>query len=173
MSDFVAQLLKLSEHCRFGDQLEEMLCDRLVCGCRDKHLQQTLLAQQEFAFDKAFKMARAMEISEQEVRDLQQNTPQSVHAVHSSDKKSNHQAIVVVGSICPQPASSRLLFAATVISKAISPPFAGPRFEMPRRKRHQLNPHISFKQRTRLKSLSMQCFIHLHLALSPSWLRSH
>ena len=85
MSDFVAQLRKLSEHCRFGDQLEDMLRDRLVCGCRDKQLQRTLLAQQELTFDKAFKMARAMEMAEQEVRDLQQYTSQSVHAVHSGD----------------------------------------------------------------------------------------
>ena len=75
MSDFVAQLWKLSEHCQFGDQLEEMLRGCLVCGCRDKQPQRTLLAQQELASDKAFKMAHAMEMAEQEVRDLQQNTP--------------------------------------------------------------------------------------------------
>ena len=33
MSDFVAQLCKLSEHCQFGDQLEDFLGDRLVFGC--------------------------------------------------------------------------------------------------------------------------------------------
>ena len=85
MGDFVAQLPKLSECCQFGDQLEEMLRDWLVCGCQEKQLQQTLLPHQELAFDSAFKMALAMEMAEQEVRDLQQNTPQSVHAVHSSD----------------------------------------------------------------------------------------
>ena len=44
-----------------------------------------LLAQQELTFDKAFKMARAMEMVEQEVRDLHQNASQSVHAIHSVD----------------------------------------------------------------------------------------
>ena len=53
VSEFVAHLRKLSEHCRFGNQLEEMLHDRLVCGCRDKQLQRTLLAQQELTFDKS------------------------------------------------------------------------------------------------------------------------
>ena len=70
MSDFVAQLQKLSEHCRFGDQLEDKLHDRLVCGCQDKQLQRNLLAQQELTLDKAFKMACAMEMAEQQVWDL-------------------------------------------------------------------------------------------------------
>ena len=61
------------------------LHDRLVCGCRDKQLQWILLAQQELAFDKAFKMARGMEMTEQEVRDLQHYTSQFVHAVYSGD----------------------------------------------------------------------------------------
>ena len=85
IGDFVAQLQKLSEHCQFGVQLEEMLCDHLIYGCRDKQLQRNLLAQQELAFDKAFKIAHAMEMAEQGVRDLQQNTSQSVNAIHSGD----------------------------------------------------------------------------------------
>ena len=32
IQQYVAKLRNLSEHCEFGDQLEKMLCDRLVCG---------------------------------------------------------------------------------------------------------------------------------------------
>ena len=60
----MTQLRKLSEHCGFGDQLEDMLRDHLVCCYRDKQLQWTLLAQQELTFDKAFKTARAMEMEQ-------------------------------------------------------------------------------------------------------------
>lgn len=70
ISDFVAQLRKLSEHCEFGDMLEDMLRDRLVCGCRDQHLQCKLLAESDLNFDKAFKIAKAAETAEKEARDL-------------------------------------------------------------------------------------------------------
>lgn len=32
---FVAQLRSLSEHCKFDTVLEDMLCDRIVCGIND------------------------------------------------------------------------------------------------------------------------------------------
>ena len=89
-----------------------MLRDCLVCGCQDKQLDWTLLAQQELTFDTTFKMVCAMEMAEEEVRDLYPDTSQSVHAVHSGDAvranahplKEQSPAIVVVRSICPEPA---------------------------------------------------------------------
>ena len=83
ISEFVAQLRKLSEHCRFGDQLEEMLRDRLVCGCRNKQLQCKLLAEAELKYAKAFKIARAWETAEQEAKDLQPSAEHPVHALRS------------------------------------------------------------------------------------------
>lgn len=53
ISEFVAQLRKISEHCRYGDSLDDMLRDRLVCGCLDKRLQCKLLADPELTFAKA------------------------------------------------------------------------------------------------------------------------
>ena len=43
VSQFVAELRKLSEFCEFGDTLDVMLRDRLVCGVRNQKLQQRLL----------------------------------------------------------------------------------------------------------------------------------
>ena len=60
-SDFVAQLHKLSEYCEYGDSLEDILRDRLVCGCKDQRLQCKLLVESELSFGKAFKIAKAME----------------------------------------------------------------------------------------------------------------
>lgn len=71
ISDFVAQLRKLSEYCEFGNTLEDMLRDRLVCGCKDHRLQCKLLAEADLSFDKAFKIAKAMEAAEKEAKDLQ------------------------------------------------------------------------------------------------------
>ena len=55
VSEFVTQLCKLSEYCEFGDTLQDMLRDRLVCKCKDQRLQCKLLAEPELTFDKAFK----------------------------------------------------------------------------------------------------------------------
>ena len=74
ISDFVAQLRKISEYCEFGDALQDMLRDRLVCGCKDQRLQCKLLAESELSFEKAFKIAKAMEAAEKEAKDLQ-DTP--------------------------------------------------------------------------------------------------
>ena len=53
VTEFVAQLRKLSEYCRFGDSLNDMLRDQLVCGCKDKALQCKLLSEADLTFDKA------------------------------------------------------------------------------------------------------------------------
>ena len=58
VSEFVAQLRKLSEYCEFGDTLQDMLRDRLVCRCKDQRLQCKLLAELELTFDKAFKIVK-------------------------------------------------------------------------------------------------------------------
>ena len=71
ISDFVAQLRKLSEYCEFGDTLEDMLRDRLVCGCKDHRLQCKLLAEADLSFDKALKIAKAVEAAEKEAKGLQ------------------------------------------------------------------------------------------------------
>jgi hypothetical protein len=39
IAEFVAELRRLSEHCKFGDTLEDMLRDRIVCSIRDTRLQ--------------------------------------------------------------------------------------------------------------------------------------
>ena len=36
IKDYVAELRKLSEHCNFGEKLDESLCNKLVCGLNEK-----------------------------------------------------------------------------------------------------------------------------------------
>ena len=64
INDYLAQLRKLAQHCRFGDTLNDMLRDRLVCGCRDKRLQYKLLSDDELTYDKAIKIAKSDETAE-------------------------------------------------------------------------------------------------------------
>ena len=82
ISEYVAQLRKLSEFCEFNDTLADMLRDRLVCGCKDKRLQCKLLAEKNLTYDQALTIAKALETAEKEAKDLQDNSSSvSVHAV--------------------------------------------------------------------------------------------
>ena len=56
---FVAELRRLSEHCQYGDTLDDMLRDRLVCGIADSRLQRRLLAEPDLTFKKALELAQA------------------------------------------------------------------------------------------------------------------
>ena len=58
VSQFVAELHKLSDHCDFGNSLEDMLQDRLVCGTRDGRVQWRLLIEAGLTFAKAFGLAQ-------------------------------------------------------------------------------------------------------------------
>ena len=56
-----------------------MLLDRLVCRCKSQRLQCKLLAEPELTFDKAFKIAKSMEVTEKETKDLQDTPTTAVH----------------------------------------------------------------------------------------------
>ena len=72
IATYVSELRKLSEFCEYGATLDDMLCDRLVCGLAERWVQQRLLAEGDLTFDKALKIAQAMELAERDARDLQQ-----------------------------------------------------------------------------------------------------
>ena len=44
VTTYVAELKCLSEHCEFAATLNDMLCDRLVCGINDSCIQRRILA---------------------------------------------------------------------------------------------------------------------------------
>ncbi|XP_038590459.1 uncharacterized protein K02A2.6-like [Micropterus salmoides] len=69
--EYVALLRKLAQDCNYGDKLSEMLRDRLVCGIGDDRIQQRLLSQPDLTFDKALKLAQAIETASKDVKDLQ------------------------------------------------------------------------------------------------------
>ncbi|XP_023809022.1 uncharacterized protein K02A2.6-like [Oryzias latipes] len=69
VGDYVAELRKLAQDCNFGDTLTVMLRDRLVCGINDR-IQRKLLAEEGLTFDRAFKMAVAIEAASRDMEDL-------------------------------------------------------------------------------------------------------
>ena len=83
-AQFVAELRRLSEYCKFETVLDDMLRDRLVCGIRDARVQRRLLAETSLDFKKAFELAQAAEIAEQNARDIQKlpsAEPQPLHDI--------------------------------------------------------------------------------------------
>ena len=89
ISEYVAQLHRLSEYCEFQDTLENMLCDRLVCGCRDQRLQCRLFAKADLTFTKAFKIAKGMKTAEKETKGLHEILAAAVYATGVINGKQN------------------------------------------------------------------------------------
>ena len=67
IATFIAELRRLSEHCGYGDSLNDMLRDRLVCGTTNSQLQKRLLSEPDLIFKKALNLAQALESSEARV----------------------------------------------------------------------------------------------------------
>ncbi len=75
--DYVAVLRKWAHDCNYGEKLTEMLRDRLVCGINDDRIQRRLLAETDLTFEKALKIAQAMETANKDVRDLHAQRPET------------------------------------------------------------------------------------------------
>ena len=78
IADFVAALRQLSEHCAFGDTLQDVLRDRLVCGVKDERIQRRLLGEVELTFARAFQIALAVESANKHAIELQSSVPTTV-----------------------------------------------------------------------------------------------
>ena len=87
VAEFVAGLRRLSEHCKFGTTLEDMLRDRLVCGIRDDRIQQRLLGERELTVEKAVEIATATEMASRNVMDLGRKTPSSDNNVNKVEEE--------------------------------------------------------------------------------------
>ena len=70
VSNFVAELRHLAIDCEFGDSLNEMLRDRLVCGVNDSRIQRCLLLESDLDFDKALETAQAIEMADRDAEQL-------------------------------------------------------------------------------------------------------
>ena len=69
-----AQLKQLTQYYEFGDILEQMLRDRLVCGIADVRMQRALLAEPQLTFTKALQMIQTMETADRDSRVTGTNT---------------------------------------------------------------------------------------------------
>ena len=96
VKDYVAELRKLSEHCNFGNNLQESLRDRFVCGLNDEKVQQRLLATNELTLKLAVDTATAMEAAARSAKQIHnRNTHTSAGeegSVHKVSPKNHFKA---------------------------------------------------------------------------------
>ena len=85
VATYISELRRLSEHCKYGDKLEEMLRDRIVCGIVNNQLQQRLLAEPDLTFKKVLELAQAQESADQGSQQLQQQQKHSPTPVNKVD----------------------------------------------------------------------------------------
>ena len=88
IATYVAVLKGLGEHCGYGDQLNDMVRDRLVCGIGDVRIQRRLLQETELTYRKAYEIAQAMEVTTKNMEDLKKAIPahQSVQRLNQIDR---------------------------------------------------------------------------------------
>ena len=72
IATFVSELRSLAEFCNFeGNQLENQLRDRLVCGVNDDQIQRRLLSEAKLTYKRALELAQGLETAAKNVRELQ------------------------------------------------------------------------------------------------------
>ena len=71
VSEFMAELRRLADKCRFGAHLEEALRDRLVCGLRSVAAQKKLLAVEDLTLPQAYETAMGIEMATKQAGHLQ------------------------------------------------------------------------------------------------------
>ena len=79
---YLSELRRLSEHCRYGETLDEMLRDRIVCGIADCRLQRRLLVEPDLTLKKTIELAQAQKTEDQGAQQLQQKQPQSEQLIN-------------------------------------------------------------------------------------------
>ena len=72
VSTFVAELRALAEFCNFGDSLDDMIRDRIVCGIMNSKIQQKLLSEKPAMLKRAVEIAQGMETASKNAKELTQ-----------------------------------------------------------------------------------------------------
>ena len=81
-AQYLADLQNLVWYCEHGQNLNEMLCDQLVCGISDGKIQRCLLSEKELTLKQTWEIIIGMNFTEKYADYLQQlNTVNPVHVM--------------------------------------------------------------------------------------------
>ena len=71
-AQYLAELWNLARYCEYGQNLDEMLRDRLVCRINDGKIQRRLLSEKELTLKRTWEIIVGMESTDKYADDLQQ-----------------------------------------------------------------------------------------------------
>ena len=109
IATFMSELRRLSKTCNFGDSLDSMLRDRLVCGVND-HIQRWLLQEKDLQLDRATEIALSLEVAAKELQLLHKEPDGplgnllKVRSTTGPPKKSSHMPCYRCGKLTHEPA---------------------------------------------------------------------
>ena len=95
VAQYVSELRALAEYCNFGDTLETMLRDRLVCGVNDEKIQNRLLSESGLTYQKALGLAQSLETAAQNLKELQQKQRGEGSGMETGNRQ--HSGILKIG----------------------------------------------------------------------------
>ena len=87
IDQYVTELRRLAKDCAYGDLIEEMIRDRIVCGTSDARVKEKLLQAETLDLPKAINIARGIEISTHQMKDLAEESDKTVHAMNKSGRR--------------------------------------------------------------------------------------
>ena len=87
VSEYIAELRRLSEHCNFGNNLDSSLRDRIVCGINDPAIQKKLLSETNLDLKKTITVAVALEAATRDLGDLQRGNRAEEESVNYMKKQ--------------------------------------------------------------------------------------
>ena len=82
IASYLAALRALAEYCEYGESLNMMLRDKLVCGVNHEGIQRRLLAEKDLIYDKALEIALTMEAAAKDTKDLLATSNSSTAELH-------------------------------------------------------------------------------------------
>ena len=91
IANFVAALQQIAKYCDYGDTLNIMLRDRLVCRVNHQGIQKRLLAEKNRTLEKAFEIALALEAADSDVKQLQKPPATVMYQTHGKKQHRKNQ----------------------------------------------------------------------------------
>jgi hypothetical protein len=92
MSQYLAELRKLSEHCEFQDKLDEQLRDKFTCGCNNEKIQHKLLTIKDLSLKSAFDHAIAIESAYRDTKEIHGQSSKDLDLNQMSSKRDSRDS---------------------------------------------------------------------------------
>ena len=91
IDQYVTELKRLAKDCAYGELSDEMIRDRIVCGTNNSQIKEKLLQAEELDLNKALTIARGIEISTTQIKDITEES-KVVHGMFKNKRGKKHES---------------------------------------------------------------------------------